>query len=234
MDLSLRSSAPELMDGHCRDYADYRACLRDLARVNTVTLAYRPTLGFLERLRREGRLPSDRALEILDVGSGYGDMLRCIARWAARRGVWVRLTGVDLNPWAVRAAEEATPEGTATFVNGDAYGQPPADVILSSLFTHHLSDAELPPFLAWSERSARIAWFVNDLERHGFSYWGFPILARALGWHRFVRHDGAVSIARSFRPGDWRAHLALAGVDPESCEIRRRFPFRLCVARVKP
>ena len=44
---------------------------------------------------------------ILDVGSGYGDMLRLIDRWARARSLDVRLLGLDRNPWAARAAERA-------------------------------------------------------------------------------------------------------------------------------
>ena len=40
MSLAARSTADERMDTDCVDYDDYRRCLRDLARVNTVTLTY--------------------------------------------------------------------------------------------------------------------------------------------------------------------------------------------------
>jgi hypothetical protein len=80
-DFSHRAYTPEMMDGEV-DYDTFRGCLVDLAKVNIVTFAYRPTLAFLERLRREGRWPDDRPLTILDVGSGHGDMLRKIDRWA--------------------------------------------------------------------------------------------------------------------------------------------------------
>ncbi len=46
----------------------------DLGQVNRLTLAYRPTLAFLEGL--VGARPT-RSLRIVDVGSGGGDMLRC-------------------------------------------------------------------------------------------------------------------------------------------------------------
>ena len=107
-DFSARSGESELMDADDVDYETFRDCLRDLAQVNVVTLGHRPTLQFLEMLRREGRLPQGRPVEILDVGSGFGDLLRAVDRWASRRGVDVRLTGVDLNPWSARAAQEAT------------------------------------------------------------------------------------------------------------------------------
>jgi hypothetical protein len=73
-------------------------------------------------------------------------------------------------------------------------------------------------------------WFINDLERHALAYHGFRLLGWAMRWHRFVRHDGAVSVARSFRPADWQALLSEAGVPGE---IRHRFPFRLCVSRLR-
>ncbi len=234
-DLSRRSTAPELMDTDCADYADYRACLADLAKVNVLTLAHRPTLAFLERLRRDGRLPKDRPLRLVDVGAGYGDMLRSIAAWARRRRVPVKLIGVDLNPWAARAAIGATSTNAPIeWLTGDAFAHDlDPDIIISSLFTHHLTDEELPLFLAWSERTARLGWFVNDLRRHSFPRWGFGVLARLMRWHRFVGHDGVVSIARAFTPSDWRARLAEAGLPPGAVEVRGRFPFRLCLARVK-
>ena len=76
-------------------------------------------------------------------------------------------------------------------------------------------------------------WLVNDLHRHPFSYWGFPLLARLIGAHRIVREDGRLSIARSFRPAEWRAILARAGLPEGAARVVRRFPFRLCVERLR-
>jgi hypothetical protein len=82
------------------------------------------------------------------------------------------------------------------------------------------------------ERTARRGWFVNDLHRHPIPYHAFRLMARAAGWHRFVQHDGPVSIARSFRRADWRRLAAEAGLGPSSVEIRWHVPFRLCVGRL--
>src|SRR3546814_1422394 len=83
-DFSRRSTMPELMDTEETGYEDFRQCLRHLALVNRLTLAHRPTLDWLERAI--ARAPG-RPFNILDAGSGYGDMLRAIHRWAARHGV---------------------------------------------------------------------------------------------------------------------------------------------------
>jgi hypothetical protein len=74
---------------------------------------------------------------------------------------------------------------------------------------------------------------VNDLHRHRFAYHGFPLLARLAGWHRIVREDGQLSVARSFRPAEWHALLDAAGLDQSGARVVRRFSFRLCVERIR-
>jgi SAM-dependent methyltransferase len=219
------------MDDDTVDFETFHACLRDLAKVNIATLAHRPTLSFLSHLARSGRWPADRPLSILDVGSGHGDALRAIDRWAARRGLAVSLTGLDRTPWAARAAAAASSGRPITWLTGDLFDhQGGADVIISSLFTHHLDDSALIRFLGWMDGRAAIGWFVNDLQRHPVAYYGFSVLSRLAGWHRFVRHDGPISIRRAFVEADWRSYLAQAGVSGAS--VRHRFPFRLCVAKL--
>ena len=226
-----RSTAAELMDTDCTDAADYAACLRDLARVNTVTLARRPTLAWLDRaMRRRGR---GEAISVYDVAFGHGDMLRTVARWARRRHRPVRLAGVDMNPGAAAAARAASPGLPLDLATGDVLAtvpEPAPDYIFSSLFTHHLTDAEVVAFLRWMERHARHGWFINDLHRHALPFHGFRLLARAMRWHRFVQHDGPVSIARAFRRAEWLRLLAEAGVPGQ---VRWVFPFRLCVGRLR-
>ena len=96
------------MDGPC-SYEELRDCLRHLAWVNRLTRAHRPVMLWMERVATGAeRCAHDRPLKIVDVGCGYGDMLRRIERWAGRRGVAVELVGVDVNANAVRAAREAT------------------------------------------------------------------------------------------------------------------------------
>jgi SAM-dependent methyltransferase len=223
------------MDDPSVGYATFRGCLHDLARVNRLSLGYRPTLAFLEGLRRAGRLELGRPVEILDVGSGYGDLLREVAAWGRRRGVTLRLTGLDLNPWSARAAAEATGRDVPVrWITGDVFDHAgEADVILSSLFTHHLPDAGVVRFLRWMETRATLGWFVNDLHRHPVAARGFGPLATLLRMHPFVRHDGPASFRRAFVPEDWRRLLAEAGVPADAARAVRAAPFRLCVARVR-
>ena len=237
-DFSARALIPELMDAESVAFEDYRDCLRDLESVNRWTLAARPTLGFLARLADTGRIAPGRTVSVLDVGCGSGDMLRRIDGWAARRGLSLDLIGLDRDPRAARAAGEATSAGRPIrWLTGDCFAMPlpgKVDLIISSLFAHHLDDAELVRFLAWMEATAELGWFVNDLHRHPVSYYGFVSWSRLARWHRFVRHDGPVSIRRAFVAADWRGYLAAAGIQADAVEIAWRLPFRLCLARVGP
>jgi hypothetical protein len=48
-----------------------------------------------------------------------------------------------------------------------------------------------------------------------------------------VRHDGPVSIARSFVPEDWQRMCSAAGLDLRAVSIEPFKPARLCVGRRK-
>jgi 2-polyprenyl-3-methyl-5-hydroxy-6-metoxy-1,4-benzoquinol methylase len=227
--LTERSQAEELMDDPALGAETFHAVLADLAKVNRITLAHRPTLSFLERAI--GRLSSFR---LLDVGFGDGDMLRAIAAWAGRRGIAAELTGIDLNPRSQAAAEaRPSPGAPIQYLSGDyaelAGGR--FDCVISSLVAHHMSRDQLVAFLRFMEAEAAAGWFVNDLHRHSFAYSTWPLLASTMGWHPIVRTDGHTSIARSFRPAEWRELLAEAGIRQAS--VRRWFPFRLCVERLR-
>jgi len=232
-DYSRRASPrtlPELMDGDCT-YAEFRDCLRSLKQVNRWLFGYRPTLAWLDRLP----LKSLEPLHILDVGSGGGDLLCQIANWAQRRGVAVALTGIDLNPYAARAAIETTPKNLQiSWMTGDALAfrpEKPVDIIVSSLMTHHMEDEEIISLLLWMEATAQVGWFINDLERSERSSRMFGWLARIVGWHPFVQHDGPVSFQRAFRQEDWSRLLDAAGVPGMAVTLEHWQPGRLCVGR---
>jgi SAM-dependent methyltransferase len=229
MSLSVRASGSELMDAEDLPEDTYAAVVGDLARVNTITLAARPTMKFVERAIRGRPL-----LRILDVGFGDGDMLRRIEGWARRGHRSVKLVGIDLNPRSEKAARAHTPlDSQIRWITGDyaTLAKEPWDVVISSLVAHHMTEAELIAFIRFMEAHATIGWFINDLHRHRFAYSGFPLLARIAGWHPIVRHDGRLSIARAFRPAEWQPILTAAGVI--DARVFRSFPFRLCVERLR-
>lgn len=228
--LTSRAEQEEQMDAPDLPELVYAEVLSGLSRLNIATLAARPTLDFLRRALRPGE-----PFRLLDVGFGDGGMLRSIFRWSRRHGHPCELVGVDLNPRSEAVARARhPPSARISYRTGDYadLAQDRWDFIISSLVTHHMSDAERLDFLHFMERHAARGWFVNDLHRHALAYYGFPFLARLLGVHRIVREDGQLSIARSFRPAEWQSMLEEAGLT-DNARLRRYFPFRLCVERIR-
>ena len=229
--LAARTIAEEQMDAPDLPAEVYRQVLADLAKVNRLIFSSYATLAFLKRA-----LAGRKHFRLLDVGFGQGDMLRSISRWAGKRGIQADLVGVDLNPNSEIMAREATEPGAPIrYLTGDYRDQAGGgwDFVVSSLVTHHMTPQEIMDFLRFMETEARVGWMINDLLRHRFAYHGFPLLARIMGWHRIVREDGQLSIARSFRPAEWRALLGDAGLADSGAQVLRRFSFRLCVERIR-
>ena len=233
MDLSHRHDIPEMMDSPETSPDDYAASLRDLASVNRVTRTHAPVIAWLDRATRDW--PKGQAVSVLDVASGHGDLLRAIHRWAEKRGLVADLAGIDLNPRSAIEAEAATPDGVQIrWQTGDVFThtpQPLPDFIVSSQFAHHLTDDEALTFILWLEQNAARGWLIADIHRHFIPYYGFRVLCWIARWHRIVRLDGTISVARSFTPAEWRALLERAGIE---AAVKWHALFRLTIGRIKP
>lgn len=231
-DFSSRAQLEELMDNPCT-YEEYSACIHDLESVNRLLNGYQPIFNWLFRLAKS----HDKPLRIVDVGSGGGGMLRKLESSTIYRERKIALVGIDQNPYAARISQETSfSDSKILWVTCNVFSyvsEEPIDVIVSSLFTHHLSEDEIVRFLVWMEANAKGGWFINDLHRSAISFYTFHVLAWTMRWHRFVRHDGPVSIRRSFRYEDWMRMCAAANLPIQQIEIQKNAFGRLCVSRIK-
>lgn len=217
---------PELMDDPACDPVALDTTYRLFGVINPLVASWRPVYRrhlrpVLRAAAREGRPAT-----VLDVGCGGGDVARALARWAARDGLDVRITGIDPDERATRWAA-AHDRGAGTTYRTVASGELVAagetyDAVISNHMLHHLTPAELAGVLADSEALARGVAVHNDLRRSRAAwlvYWVATLpLARA---RTFVRFDGLLSIRRSHAPAE------LAAVLPPGWQaVRQRF-FRL-------
>jgi 2-polyprenyl-3-methyl-5-hydroxy-6-metoxy-1,4-benzoquinol methylase len=227
--LAQRRLTPEHMESAFAEYEGFRDCLADLSAVNRATFTHGPTLAWLRRATS-----GMASFSVLDVACGHGDFLRRTRAWARKAGKEARLTGIDLHPWGIRAAREATPAADAIdYLQGDVFAyapDPPPDFIVSSQFLHHLTDDEAVGFLLWQEAHAAHGWLVADLARSRVAYFGFPLIGRVAGWHPLVRSDGQISISRGWRPAELARLAERAGVQAVA---RRHGPFRLTLSRLR-
>jgi SAM-dependent methyltransferase len=195
------------MDQPGLDRTEHARALRGLARLNafsrTAARLWRP----IERLSRENE---QEPLRVLDVASGGGDVALELARRASAAGRNIRIEGCDVSPRAVeraRARARARRFGTRFFVL-DVLSDPIPeryDVVVSTLFLHHLGEADALALLRRMSCSARRLVLVDDLIRSRLGYalavGGCRILSRS----RLVRHDGPASVAGAWTVEEARA-----------------------------
>jgi SAM-dependent methyltransferase len=234
LDLSRRSGEAEWLDGADLPQAELEHVLRDLARFNGAMLGHRPVLAWLRRAVRLA--PKGQPLTLLDVGCGYGDLLRAIRRWADRHRLPLRLVGADLSADTIRIAQAATAPGQRIeYHAADVFGLDigaPADFIVSSLLTHHLSDAQIVAFLRWMEATARRGWFIYDLQRHVVPFTFIGLMGKLTRLHPMVIHDGRISVTRALTRREWLARIAEADIDRRSVDLRW-FLFRFAIGRLR-
>ena len=234
LDLSRRSGEAEWLDGADLHPAELKPVLRDLARFNGAMLGHRPVLAWLKRAAKGSA--STEPPTLLDVGCGYGDLLRAIRRWANRRSMALRLIGIDLSRETIRIAKDATDRADdIDYQAADMFDYRPSvpiDFIVSSLLAHHLSDEAIVKFLRWMEATARHGWFIYDLQRHPVPYYFIGLMGRLTRLHKMVIHDGRISVARSLTRREWEMRIAAAGIPRDAVDLRW-FLFRFAIGRLK-
>lgn len=222
-----RSKELELIDTGDYTNAEYEGCLIELRRVNR-WLGDESALK--KSLLREIKARDLREFSVLDIGAGSGEFLRIIADFARRRKIKTSLTGLELNARsAVSILEESKNFREISAVRADAFKLPFADnsfdYTICSLFTHHFPDTKVVEILKEMKRVSRRRIFVIDLHRHPVAYYFYTTIGRIFLHNHLIRHDGALSILRSFKPGELNDLALKTGF--RKFKIKRSFPYRL-------
>jgi len=243
---------PELLDSDAGTPEEVAQSLGDLRAINRRFGGIRTLRKLVERV---AAVTGTDSLSLLDVGAGSGDVPRGVAEQLRGRGVRVAVTLCDraathlpTNTSAAQAddifgttarlkpcpSEIVANKNAARRVVGDALALPfqndTFDVVSCSLFLHHLEPAEIDRFAREAMRVARRALVINDLRR-GWMHFFFVRIGTALFKSRITKHDGRVSVRRSYTPAEARAMLRAAGV--RRVEVRRRYLFRMAVVAWK-
>jgi ubiquinone/menaquinone biosynthesis C-methylase UbiE len=209
---------------------EYEACIGELQLVNR-------WMGDAHSLRttlfREIEAQGLRSFSVLDVGAGSGELLRVTAVWARETKRDFRAVGLELNERSAESInEESERFDEISGVRGDALKLPfldsQFDYVICSLFTHHFVDEQVVQILGEMSRVARRRIFVIDLNRHPIAYLLYTTLGKLVLHNRLLRHDGALSILRSFK-GDELIELARRAA-LRDVSIERRFPYRLVLS----
>lgn len=185
--------APHLLPG---DQA-----VRELADVTRTNALFGGTAAVLAELRAcLGLLPARATL--LDVGTGLGDIPARAAAMVRPAGRTLVTLGLERAESVARAARGAV---TGALV-ADAFRLPFADrsidVVTCSQVLHHFEESDAVALLAECDRVARHRVIVADLRRSWWAAAGVWSASWPLGFSRWARHDGVLSVLRGFTPAE--------------------------------
>jgi 2-polyprenyl-3-methyl-5-hydroxy-6-metoxy-1,4-benzoquinol methylase len=233
-DLGHRHRQPELMDAPDLLPSRFIETLRGLERVNAVTRSSR--LMWPDIKAAAARHPA-RPIRVLDVACGGGDVLLALWRWAKKAGLDVSFAGCDLSETAVGYAKLTAEQAGAPIAfyrlripDDDLPGG--FDMIMSTLFLHHLDEDVAISFLREAAAKARDRVVIQDLVRGRLSYWFARFGTSVLLLSDICRLDGRTSVEGAFTRSEARALADRAGLS--QAEVLARFPFRYLIRWVRP
>ena len=214
-----RRNGPELIDLPLENSSrsEYAGSLADIRTVNRFLGDYRAMLKYFTALLPvEAGLPAG-PVRVLDVATGSADIPVEIVKWARGKKMRIEVTALDNNSVAVLEAEaftEGYPEITVTRADGFSlpFEDGSFDIVLCAKALHHFSEEDTVRFLQEIGRVAAIGYIVMDLRRSWVAWVLISLLTRLLTKNRFTRHDGPLSVLRSYTVRELDALAKRAGL----------------------
>ncbi len=218
------------MDDPALDPLRHVQALRGLERINrwsrSAEIVWSP-------IRALGGVHPLRPVRILDVATGAGDLPIALWRSARRAALPLAIDGCDRSPRAVAYARVCAERAGAAvrFFERDALTDPlPTgyDVLISSLFLHHLDELQGVALLRNMAHSAARLVLVSDLVRSPVGFGLAYVGTRLLSASPVVRTDGPRSVRAAWTLGEVRALAVRAGL--KDAMVSRRWPCRFLLA----
>jgi 2-polyprenyl-3-methyl-5-hydroxy-6-metoxy-1,4-benzoquinol methylase len=216
-----RKQVPELMDDPGIDAQEHLRALAGLRRLNWLSdsagLLWPPICSIYQQLKRP--------IRILDVATGSGDVPAQLIMKAKRSGIPLELFGCDVSSTAVSTASTVCPDGR--FFAHDVLREPLPDVydvVICSLFLHHLSEDQAVLLLQRMQLAAIQLVLVNDLVRSLLNFSLVWATTRLITFSKVVRFDGPASVRSAFTKREVTDLAHKAGL--EHVTVRTRFPCR--------
>ena len=161
-----RVREPEVMDRPDLDATKHRRALAGLARLNRLS----GSVGIIWPSIAKLCAQLGRPISVLDLATGGGDIPLGLWQRTRRNGLQLEICGVDLSPRAVEIAQSRAEKAGAAvrFAVLQALTEElPSgfDIVMCSLFLHHLNREEAVTLLAKMATTARHMVLVNDLVR---------------------------------------------------------------------
>ena len=153
---------------------------------------------------------------ILDIATGSADLPVAIADWAEKTGMRANITGVDINEHTIGIARMHTAGYSGIKLEvADALNLPypdsSFDFVICSKVTHHLDNQDVVRLMREMLRVARRSYIIMDLRRSWIAWALISFLTRLFTRNRMTRHDGPLSVLKSFTSGELAKLASNAG-----------------------
>lgn len=238
MDLKQRVLEGELMDASDLEATRHRQALKGLERVNRLS---RTATVISRAIRKHCDQEQKRPLRILDLGCGGGDVTLAVSQRLLAAGMPVAVEGWDRSDTAIsyaarRASKRLTNRyGASTrhvrFYQRDVLDldvENEFDVVMCSLFLHHLDRDTAVELLTKMHRAARQLVLIDDLRRTWFGYRLAQVGCYVLSRSPIVHVDGPLSVRAAFTEPELR-EMAQRAALPEP-QFTRHWPQRFLMS----
>jgi 2-polyprenyl-3-methyl-5-hydroxy-6-metoxy-1,4-benzoquinol methylase len=226
MNLKHRSYQKELLDSDAIPFADIEQNMHELNIINSLLGGHRITVKGFNLLRNR-----QQSLHVCEIGCGGGNNLQAIYKWCKKLNIQVSFTGIDIKEECINYAKtnEALPLCTKWICSDyrDVTFDTKPDIIFSSLFCHHFTDAELVQQIEWMQQQSAIGFFINDLQRNPIAYHSIKWLTQLFSKSYLVKNDAPLSVARGFIKKEWQNIFAQATIT--SYQIQWQWAFRYLI-----
>jgi len=234
LDVKERLFIPEQMDDPGLDAGAHEQALRGLAHLNTLSLADQPIWSEIRSLLRE---KGDDPLRVLDVATGAGDFPVKLAQRAGRLGLPIQADGCDVSEQAVEIAKRRAEREQAQvrFFNLNVTQDPfpnQYDVIVSSLFLHHLSEDDAVRFMQKAKEATRKVLILSDLIRSSRGLFLAFAASRLFTRSSVIHFDAPQSVRAAYTLDEIRRLADWAGL--HEAKIKRVWPCRFLIVWKKP
>ena len=218
-----RSHTKELLDGDVTEQG-LILNLKELHSINTLLGGYAISINAFQKINLQNK-------NIVDIGSGGGDMLNEIYRYTKKKSITCRLYGVDLKEVCTKYAKAHLPE-SLTFVTDDYRNVgdhiEEIDILHACLFTHHLTNKQIIELVQFAIKN-KSTLIINDLERNPLAYYSIKGLTRLFSKSYLVKNDAPLSVLRGFKKREWLALLLQAGATQYSVKWKWAFRHQIMV-----
>lgn len=221
-----RKRVAELMDEPGLDQTSHVKALQGLERLNLISRSADALCCEIERLESPS---GQRPLRILDLATGGGDTPIALFKRLQIKQRRIEIVGADISDTAVDYARKRAHQENADikFLKLDALHEPlPSnfDVVMTSLFTHHLDPPDVITLLQKMGAAASQLVLVNDLVRSDVALALVWLGSRMFSRSPIVHFDGPASVHASFTPIELRSMGEQAGL--KNCYVKSCPPCR--------